>query len=333
MLQKKNVGLLLLTFGFFMAISLLWVHPVAAEGGAGDPNNGTTENDPNSGTTEDPNGTTGEDPNGVIEDPNGVIDPNSTDPNGVVDPNAGVDPNEPPEPKTPYMYIDAGGPYQGTVGVPITFDGGNSFIYDGNNIDIYYWDWHLDKHFDSSYSPQNQYTWLSAYSGPIRLYVFDPNGHVDWDEAHVSVEGPDNTLLIEVSANADLHVRDIRRRHVGLDYRAGLYELEIPDAEVFAMDAEGNEIPFSDDLVLAEITQLVGFPLYSAGPYEIELIGLEDGPFTMTVYAFQDGQSVALRRYTGEIFAGETISTEVSAAYAEEELTIAPEELSYTPER
>ncbi len=88
--------------------------------------------------------------------------------------------NEPP-------VADAGGPYTGNEGEPITFDGSNSSDAEGTIVQ-FEWDWDNDGTYDAmTSSPSVQYTYQDDYSGQVSLRVTDLGGATDTDVAMVTV--------------------------------------------------------------------------------------------------------------------------------------------------
>jgi Concanavalin A-like lectin/glucanases superfamily/CARDB/PKD domain/SdrD B-like domain len=71
---------------------------------------------------------------------------------------------------------DAGGPYTGSVGSPVTFDAGGSYDPDGQIVS-YEWDWDGDDTYDETTSSSTiTHTWDTEFSGTIRLKVTDNDG-------------------------------------------------------------------------------------------------------------------------------------------------------------
>lgn len=71
---------------------------------------------------------------------------------------------------------DAGGPYTGSVGSPVTFDAGGSYDPDGEIVS-YEWDWDVDGTYDATTSYSTiTHTWDTEFSGTIRLKVTDNDG-------------------------------------------------------------------------------------------------------------------------------------------------------------
>jgi len=96
---------------------------------------------------------------------------------------------------------EAGGPYVGTEGSPITFDAGGSTDLDGTIV-LYEWDWDNDGIYDeSSISPTITHQWPDDYTGTVGLRVTDDDGLTSTDTASVTVDnvpptvdaGPDQT--------------------------------------------------------------------------------------------------------------------------------------------
>jgi hypothetical protein len=99
----------------------------------------------------------------------------------------------------PYSYCEfgncppvakAGGPYQGIVGKPVTFDASGSND-PGGKIVLYEWDWNGDRTYDqSTTSPTCEHTWNVEYSGMIYVRVTDNGGLTNTDSASIIVEIP-----------------------------------------------------------------------------------------------------------------------------------------------
>ena len=231
----------------------------------------------------------------------------------------------------PPIFVSAGGPYSGTVGVPIEFDASLSLLANGSDIEGYYWDWDLDKHFECFTFPKCEHTWQCAYSGPVRLYLFDDEGNVDWAQTHVTVTGPETAARITLNGSADLHVYDAGRRHVGLNYATNGPEIQITEATFCITDEAGNPVPLYGCTLDEGLCQQVRFPLYDGGPYGVRLVGISDGPFELTVHGCQDGDCIAQESYKGEIFAGEIISVSMTACCTDDGLTMTCGPLCYCP--
>ncbi|MHC4405388.1 MAG: PKD domain-containing protein, partial [Planctomycetota bacterium] len=86
-------------------------------------------------------------------------------------------------------YADAGGPYTGVVGSPITFDASGSYDPDGEIV-LYEWDWDSDGVYDySSTGPFAEHAWSVAFSDRIRMRVTDDDDLTSYDTADVEVTG------------------------------------------------------------------------------------------------------------------------------------------------
>lgn len=81
---------------------------------------------------------------------------------------------------------DAGGPYEGYEGTPVTFDG--SYSYDPNDS-IVKWEWDLDcdGQYDDASGEMVTFTWGDDYSGCVGLRVTDSFGLTAVDETEVTV--------------------------------------------------------------------------------------------------------------------------------------------------
>lgn len=105
--------------------------------------------------------------------------------------------NTPPE-------ADAGGPYVGAEGSPITFDASESSDDDPEDQLQYRWDFHNDGIWDTSYSidPTATYTWYDDYSGIVVVNVTDSLSN-DTATANVTVTNvdpaPEGTADIDVN--------------------------------------------------------------------------------------------------------------------------------------
>ncbi len=85
---------------------------------------------------------------------------------------------------------DAGGPYSGEVGSPVTLDASGSYDPDGVIV-TYEWDCNGDGEYDRiTSSPQMPYTWAIAFNGTITLRVTDNDGLTATDTATVTIKSP-----------------------------------------------------------------------------------------------------------------------------------------------
>jgi len=231
----------------------------------------------------------------------------------------------------PVIYVDTGGPYSGKVGEPIEFDASRSFLGDGSEIRTYYWDWNMDGHLWGSSTAKCEHTWQCAYSGPVRLYIFDIDGHVNRAEAYVNVSGPETSLCVSLSATADLHLSVTRRRHVGMNYRMNGPEIQIPAASYGITNTDGHPVsPYACDPD-ESLCQQVRLPLYDGGPYQVKLVGVTDGTVELCVSGYQDGACVAQDSFKGTIFAGEVVTLDLTACCKEGCLSVNCTALQYHP--
>ncbi|UCE73713.1 MAG: FG-GAP repeat protein [Methanomassiliicoccales archaeon] len=106
--------------------------------------------------------------------------------------------NQPP-------VADAGGPYSGNEGSPITFNASLSYDPDGDNLQ-YRWDFHNDGIWDTGWSssPYVEHTWGDDYDGEVVLEVTDGQ-LTDIDTCNVEVLNVDPTVTIE-SATMDVEI-------------------------------------------------------------------------------------------------------------------------------
>jgi hypothetical protein len=85
-------------------------------------------------------------------------------------------------------FASAGGPYHGVAGEPIMFDAGRSYDPDGE-VAFYGWDWNADDEIDEyAYTPTCRHTWPSAGTRTVRLFIYDEDNMINWDDAQVVVE-------------------------------------------------------------------------------------------------------------------------------------------------
>jgi PKD domain len=79
-----------------------------------------------------------------------------------------------------------GGPYEGVVGKPITFDGGWSYDPDGT-IQQFCWDWDWDGEFECTGKSKIQHTWNETFKGMVLLRVIDNEGQSAEESVLVTV--------------------------------------------------------------------------------------------------------------------------------------------------
>jgi len=94
---------------------------------------------------------------------------------------------------------DAGGPYEGVPGKPITFDASGSYDPDGQIV-LAEWDWDLDGTYDyQTTNPVCEHTWTCPFSGTVRVRVTDNEGLSSVDCASVVVHPEIVDSLVTVS--------------------------------------------------------------------------------------------------------------------------------------
>jgi hypothetical protein len=92
--------------------------------------------------------------------------------------------------QTAAPVADAGDPYSGEVGLPVTLDASGSYDPDGVIVS-YEWDCNGDGEYDQiTSSSQMPYTWDIAYNGTITLRVTDDDGLTATDTATVTITSP-----------------------------------------------------------------------------------------------------------------------------------------------
>lgn len=101
---------------------------------------------------------------------------------------------------------EAGGPYFGSVGTPISFDASASFDPDGEIV-LYEWDWESDGTYDETTAePFAQHTWTVPFSGQTRVRVTDNDGQTNFDWADVTVVSVANPLEVLIARVDELRL-------------------------------------------------------------------------------------------------------------------------------
>jgi len=119
--------------------------------------------------------------------------------------NPNPQPPEPPENIPP--VADAGGPYRGTIGIPLTLDGSGSYDSDGI-ITEYLWDLDDDGEFDDASGPFTDYTWFSEGLYPIHLKVIDDDGAEDTDSTTADISEEENLPPYQPEDPTPLHTSE-----------------------------------------------------------------------------------------------------------------------------
>jgi hypothetical protein len=105
---------------------------------------------------------------------------------------------------------DADGPYTGTEGSPITFDGSGSYDPEGASL-AYRWDFNNDAVWDTSWSssPTTQKTWGDDHAGTAAVEVFDGT-YTAISTASVTVNNvaPGTILGSSLASNGDFETGD-----------------------------------------------------------------------------------------------------------------------------
>lgn len=129
---------------------------------------------------------------------------------------------------------DAGGPYTGTVGEAITFDGSGSYDPDGTIVN-YEWDFESDGVFDdASPNPTTTHVYASGFSGNATLRVTDNDGNTASDVAQVTIMGVGQPDLA-VSKTSDPH--PAVKRGASLNYTISVANINAGNApDVMVMD-------------------------------------------------------------------------------------------------
>lgn len=112
---------------------------------------------------------------------------NSSDGTFTTDAEAG-EPGGPSGPGAPSLTADAGGPYEGYVGIAITLDGSGSSTTSGE-ITGYKWDFENDGTYDTDYlsSATTTHTYTAAGTYTVKLGIIDSNDLTATDTATVTI--------------------------------------------------------------------------------------------------------------------------------------------------
>ncbi|MGE5293782.1 MAG: PKD domain-containing protein [Solirubrobacterales bacterium] len=229
------------------------------------------------------------------------------------------------------IFMSPGGDYCGTVGAPIELNAGSCVNGDDGRILGYYWDWFNDGIFESVSLPKSTYTYFSAYSGTLVLQIWDEHDDLGTGECAITVTGPKNILTATLKSSADLHVYGPRCYHTGLSTNSGTLKATLPDSTFTVLDANGEKIAYEDKTPAEGCTQVISWPMYIAGTYQVKAVGTGDGPFELTIRAAQDDVVVAERTVSGTICDGETAVLAVTGSYADGKLSVAFDEPTYSP--
>jgi beta propeller repeat protein len=207
--------------------------------------------------------------------------------------------------------VDAGGPYSGVEGTPISFIG---YAYDPDSSQLLYeWDFNGDGIVDST-DENPEWTWHDDYSGEVSLTVTDEGGASVTDTATVSVANQ-NPI---VENNEIYTMIDVSMRITGEKWHN--LELFICEGDSVIGYAEGMRVPGNPDeqivstgKIKSQLTQPTlakvvftpeddtanGNP-YGASPVWLE-INFDDGTSEQIQYTFNANQKTGLGAQTWEV--------------------------------
>jgi hypothetical protein len=102
---------------------------------------------------------------------------------------------------------NAGGPYNGSEGVAISFDASASSDPTGQALS-YEWDFDLDGEFDDATGAMVSNTYGAPFSGKVGLKVTDPDGNSDISNASAEIADVNNPPQITAYSPGDLAPRE-----------------------------------------------------------------------------------------------------------------------------
>ena len=158
---------------------------------------------------------------------------------------------------------DAGGPYVGQTGSPITLDGSGSMDPDGTIVS-YEWDLDNDGLYDDAFGVSPAYTWITDGTHIIKLKVTDNNGTVDSNQTTVFTSTP-NLLPV---ADAGGPYNGVADESVSLD-ASGSYD---SDGTIVSYEWDLDNDGLYDDAVGVSTT----YSWSSAGVYTVRLKVTDD---------------------------------------------------------
>ncbi|MFX0194871.1 MAG: Ig-like domain-containing protein [Candidatus Hodarchaeota archaeon] len=99
---------------------------------------------------------------------------------------------------------EAGGPYSGATGVPLTFDASRSGDLEGDPLQ-YRWDFDGDGTWDTAYSPEPTatHTYGEAYAGEVVVEVYD-GSNTSTAQSTATIIAPTTVTVSEISAEVAL---------------------------------------------------------------------------------------------------------------------------------
>ena len=93
-----------------------------------------------------------------------------------------VETNQPAVTLTP----NAGGPYLGTEGTPVSLDASGSTVSSGSIVS-YKWDLTNSGSFNDASVAQTQYTWHDEFNGPVKVQITDGLGNIATASASINI--------------------------------------------------------------------------------------------------------------------------------------------------
>src|SRR6185503_1069896 len=132
---------------------------------------------------------------------------------------------------------DAGGPYQGFVGVPIQFDGTGSSDPLGSPL-TYAWDFGDG---GSATGPQPLHTYLAEGTYPVQLAVMNTRGQSHTDATTVVIGGPPPAIAFTTGGNGTVRLASSKPRNcVRIEPLNGVFQVEDVDLGSVVMVSAGT---------------------------------------------------------------------------------------------
>ena len=132
---------------------------------------------------------------------------------------------------------DAGGPYQGFVGIPIQFDGTGSSDPLGSPL-TYAWDFGDG---GSATGPQPAHTYLAEGTYQVLLTVMNTRGQSATDDVTVTIGGPPPALAFTTGGNGTVRLASSKPRNcVRIEPLGGVFQVEDVDLSSVVMVSAGT---------------------------------------------------------------------------------------------
>ena len=132
---------------------------------------------------------------------------------------------------------DAGGPYQGFVGIPIQFDGTQSSDPLGSPL-TYAWDFGDG---GSATGPQPVHTYVAEGTYPVLLTVTNTRGQSDTDATTVIIGGPPPAIAFTTGGNGTVRLASSKPRNcVRIEPLGGAFQVEDVDLGSVVMVSVGT---------------------------------------------------------------------------------------------